>query len=610
MGSSPKGTLTHEEDASANVKLDSWKEIAAYIGRDPRTVQFWEKLEGFPVHRLNHNARASVYAYTAEIDAWLQARSGAKAPAAQNPPEDVASPVSSAAAAHLVVWIGAALVCACLLAAWVWSARSRQHPAPTAPPESILAVLPFQNQTSTDDSLADEMTGSVIADLGRIGKVQVIAPFSVMGFKGSHLPLPEIAAQLHAPLLLQGTVAQVGDRIQATVELIGAQGAVHLWGSTYSRQAGNTAPVADEIASAIAVDVTRRITGSAPRVVLAPKTVDPRARHLYLAARFYWNQRDLPGLQQAISLYGQALKIDPKYAAAYAGQAEAYDLMTDGGAMTDGQAFRTAKAAARRALAIDPDSSEAYSALAFATYRQDWKFGEAEEYFRKAIDLDPDSAVAHQWYGEFLGDLRRFDASIAELRKAKDLDPLSPMVGCDLADGYLHAGRLREADAELRRVLELYPDFLYAHLYRLSVALRAGDFATAQSEAQIYAARSGERTPAQVVEIERLAAAGKMAEARVALHRLIANNHVMPYSAAQLYFVTGQTEQGYAVLEEAYRQHSWWLVTMLVDPGFAPVRTQPRFLDVARRVGLPVGANPALIASDASPALSAPPNRP
>jgi tetratricopeptide (TPR) repeat protein len=265
--------------------------------------------------------------------------------------------------------------------------------------------------------------------------------------------------------------------------------------------------------------------------------------------------------------------------------------MTDRGVISNDEAFRRARAAAATALSLDPGSAEAYNALAMAVYRQDWDFAGAEQYFQKAIQLDPNYAVAHQWYGEFLGDMRRFDASIAELKKARELDPLSPMVSCDLADGYIHAGRLVEADSELNRVLELYPDFYSAHQYRLALEIEEQKFDEAQSDASVLANRTGDDSVLKVVEIHRLVAEGDLAAARSLLARVLAaprkGSGFSPYTLAGLYFVTGQTDAGYQNLEKAYRDHSWWLVTMLVDPGLETVRNQSRFLDVARRVGFP-----------------------
>jgi TolB-like protein/tetratricopeptide (TPR) repeat protein len=590
MGPESKARLITPE-ASASVRLNSWKEIANYLDRDPRTVQLWEKSEGLPVHRLNHQTRASVYAYSGEIDAWLRGRSNLAGGEAAEKLESESAPEPKGQRST-GMYILTVLALAATLAASFWIGLRQKAAARSSAP--VLAVLPFQNQTSTDDFLVDGLTDELIADLGRIGKIQVIAHHSSMQFKGRQLTLPQVAAELHATLALEGTVAQAGNQTQVTVELLDAVNNTHLWGATYTRQAGDMVALQDEIASRIAIEVTQKVTGSVPQAVFPARAVDPNARKAYLEGRFYWNQRDLPGMQKAISSFGHAISIDPKYVPAYSGLAESYDLMTDRGILSDAEAFQRAKTAAQTALSLDPDSAEAYNALAFATYRQDWDFARAEQYFQKAIELNPNYAVAHQWYGEFLGDLRRNDESIAELRKAKDLDPLSPMVGSDLADGYLHAGRVVEAGDELKRVLDLYPDFLYAHLYRISLDTGQSDFAAAEAEAQVILKRTGDATPLQMVEIRRLVSQGNMDQARSEVRRLLSSRQgatFNAYSVAQLDFAIGQDDAGYAALEKAYRDHSWWLVTMLVDPGFSPVRNQPRFLDLARRVGLPVASN-------------------
>jgi len=604
MGTIPKIRAT----ASAvhpSVKLNSWKEIASYLDRDPRTVQLWEKFEGLPVHRLTHRARASVYAFTGELDAWLQARSGQSA--AEPVPETLSIPAGIPARTLLrarpYLWAGAALAFAGLLAAGLWAVKA--HSASPPVPNGMIVVLPFENQNSSDDLLVDGLTDSLIADLGRSGGIQVISRRSVMPFKGSHLPLPQIAAQLHAALALEGTVAQVGNEWRVTVELLDAAQDRYLWGATYTRRTDEILSREDELASAIATAVTLKLTGAAPPLALDSTTAaNPQARQAYLTGRFYWNQRDLPGLQKAVSYFNQAIAIDAKYAPAYAGLADSYDLMTDRGGLPTQEAFHRAKAAAQAALAIDPGSAEAYNALAVATCRQDWDFAAAEHDFKKAIELDPNYAVAHQWYGEFLGDLRRFDQSIAELKKARELDPLSPMVGADLADGYLHAGRYAEAEAELQRILDLYPDFVPAHRYLATVLVVQSKFDQAASEARIYLQQSGDETLLQSVEIHRLVAVGKLDEARVEVRRLLGGKSGAAFDAYQragFYFTTGETDAAYTALQDAYRERSWWLVTMLVDPGFDGIRSQPRFQDLARRVGLPIdgpaGSGDSVIAS-------------
>lgn len=248
MGISVKGRFAPLALRAA-AKLSSWKQIAAYLERDPRTVQLWEKQTGLPIHRLNHNSRATVYAYTSEIDTWIEARSGQKPEAVEEEPEPQGAYPFSWWKRPFLTGSIVALGLAALLAGWFVSVRgSRGEPAGSA---ALLAVLPFENQTS-DDSLADSVTERIIADLRRIGKVRVISHQAVLEFKGSHTPAPQISAQLHTPLLLQGTVAEVGTQLQVTVELLGDSGSVHQWGATYSRNGGTQMASGDEIASAIA----------------------------------------------------------------------------------------------------------------------------------------------------------------------------------------------------------------------------------------------------------------------------------------------------------------------------------------------------------------------
>jgi len=588
-------------ETRTTVKLNSWKEIAAYLDRDPRTVQMWEKNEDLPVHRLAHRARASVYAFTGEIDAWLLARSRAAAVAPEAGPEPPASlespPVATTTlaerlGAHPYLWAGVALGFAALLAVGLWGVKvhSAGQLAERGGQRGMIVVLPFENQNSPDDLVVDGLTDSLIDALGRSKGIQVISRRSVMPFKGSRLPLPQIAARLHAALALRGTTAKVGNEWRVTVELLDAMEDRHLWGATFTRRTDEMLSREDELASAIASAVTMRLTGAAPPAENGTAAANPLARQAYLTGRFYWNQRSQADLEQAVSYFEQAIAVDKQYAPAYVGLADSYDLMSLG-SMPAQEAFQRAKSAAQQALSVDPSAAEAYNALAMATYRQDWDFAAAERDFKKAIELDPNDSIAHQWYGEFLGDLRRFDQSIAELKKAKELDPLSPMVGCDLADGYLHAGRGAEAEAELHRIIDLYPDFVPAHSYLGSVLIEDGKFDEAMTEAQFYRQKTGDGSLVQSVEIHRMAAAGKVEEARAEVRRLLNGKSGAGFSSYQkagLYSATSQTNAAYAALEDAYRERSWWLVTMLVDPGFDGIRDQPQFQDMARRVGLPV----------------------
>jgi TolB-like protein/Flp pilus assembly protein TadD len=574
--------------ASPKTRLNSWKEIASYLGRDARTVQLWEKQEGLPIHRHTHQARASVYAYPAELDAWLKMRTAEKTAGVASQSHE-AEEIRKATLPGILWRLAVVVLLVGILGAGFWFVTNRR--IVTKPPTGVLAVLPFENLSPSEDLLADGLTDVLITDLGRDGKIQVISRRSAMQFKGQHLPLPQIASKLHAALVLEGTVTRSGDTMRITAQLLDAAQDRSIWTASYGRKTNDVLAFQDEIAATIASAVTQKLTGTVLPTSTSSQAVDPRARLAYLTGRHFWDQRDEPGLRKAIAYFQQAVNIDPHYAPAYAGLADSYNLIAGGRVPSSAGTFSQAKAAAQRALSLDPSSAEAYNSLAFATYRQDWDFNRADQYFRKAIELNPNYAVAHQWYGEFLGDMRRFDQSIAELLKARELDPLSAMVGCDLADGYLHAGRIAEAETELKRIQNLYPDFAPAHDYLVGLYSKMSNFAAAEGEAQAYFKLTGEEAPLQIVRIQRETATGSMDQARRNVSLLLngkSGSRFCSYQKAQIFFATGQKEAGYAALEEAYHERSWWLVTMLVDPGFDSVHQEPRFRDLAKRVGLAV----------------------
>lgn len=575
-------------------RLDSWKDIAGYFQRDIRTVQLWEKKEALPVHRHEHGGRSSVYAYAEELDAWLHTRDRGREADPEGQPE--ADQISPSRPRAVVWWITTAILFAGT-AGFIWI-RHEMHPQPRPPATSMLVVLPFTNLTqapspAATDFLADGLTDDLITDLGRSRQITVMGSRTTMRLRGRHDPVREIAEQLHAGLILDGSVAQQGETVRVTAQLLDATSDRQLWAGSYSRAQADVMMLQDEIAAEIAGDVIETLTGSRSRMQVALRPVNPQARIDTLTGHYLWEQRDEADMRRAIGYFHQAIALDSGYAPAWVGLADSYDLMAVWGKMPSAQAFPEARSSAEMALSLDPNSAEAYNSLAFEVYRYEWDFAGADEDFRKAIALNPDYSVAHQWYGEFLGDLRRFDESIAELRRAKDLDPLSAIVGSDLADGYFHAGRYAEAEAELRRILALYPKFAPAHSYLATVCAAEGHSDCAEKELQTYAELSGDSLSVKIFQLHREALAGQTNEAREALNSLLqtrAGRELLPYQKAQLYFDVEETDEGYAELETAFQQRSWWLVTLMVDPGFEKERSQPRFVALERRVGLPVDA--------------------
>ena len=581
--------------------LDSWKEIAAYLKRDLRTVQRWEQGEGLPVHRHLHGKQGSVYAFRKEIDAWLAGRQPAAniAPAAAQQTDEVTAPDSvpitkpSKAGQRSVAIYTAAGILAVLLAsagflAWQKFLRRR---SPMTGQSETLAVLPFEDLSAghREGYVADGLTDDLITDLGRSGQFPIISRTSVMKFKDSREPLAQIAQALHANLIIEGTILRSGDRVRITAQLIDASNDHHVWADRYEANFQNVLTLQDDVAGDIVTAVEEKLTGNVA-ARQPPRPVNREARVAYLTGRFYWNKRDEAGLKEAIKYFDQAIAKDSNYAAAYSGLADSYNLLSVWGSLTPNEAFPEARKDALKAIQLDPDSAEAYTSLAFETYRYEWDFSGAEKDFQKAIVLNPNYATAHQWYGEFLGDIRRFDQGIAELRKAQQLDPLSPIVGSDLAACYIHAGRNQEAVAVLREVLARQPDFSVAHAYLSAAYQNEGDYSDSAKEQTLYIRLSGDTEGDPAARIHREWASGKKQQARRDMETFLAGTKEGRFGyvqMAQMYMSVGDKDKAFACLNKAYKEHSWWLVTMEVEHAFDPLRNDPRFQQLEHRVGLP-----------------------
>jgi TolB-like protein/tetratricopeptide (TPR) repeat protein len=573
------GRSPEQPGATVHTRLDSWKEIAVYLRRDVRTVQAWEKKEGLPVHRHTHSARASVYAYAGELDAWLKDRrvtSPEPAAPVVSPPRRRSMPLllsAGAAVAGGLVVLG--------LAVWARSHRLAVVRQPT------LAVLPFESLSadSNDALVADGLTDDIITELGRSSQIAVISRRSVAQFKGTHMPLQQVARMLNANLVLEGTIAHAGKTVRITAQLIDAGTDHHLWAESYERDSVNVLSLQDEVTGAVSTAILEKLTGHGMPAERAVRLVDPDVRLAFLTGRFFMAKRDEPGLTRAVVYFRQALRGDSTYGPAYAGLADCYNLLGTFGFLPEKQAFPAARAAALRAIRLDSTSAEAYNSLAFETYRYDWDFASAEKNFKYAVRLNPSYATAHQWFGEFLGDLRRTDEAITESRRAVELDPLSAIARSDLGLVYLHVGHYAEASAELHHVLALYPDFALAHSYLGGVYIETGHLDQARVE-------EGRAVPAidDGLAIEDAWAAGKTDEVRArtdVLTRRANAGHYSFITLAHLHARLGDYAAAQAALERSFQQHEWMLVTLKVDPYFAHMRDDPRFRDLIRRIGIP-----------------------
>jgi TolB-like protein len=437
-------------------RLDSWKEIAAYLNRDVTTVQRWEKREGMPVHRHVHDKRGSVYALNPELDAWLQSR-GPSVEEDDNKPEAgeaAAFPKGNQghrAAARAHRWLAlAAIAAAGLLAAAYLAYRGRTQLA-AQPMIKSLAVLPLKNLSgdATQEYFADGMTEALITDLGKIRAPRVISRQSVMRYKDSKKPLQEIARELNVDAVLEGAVQRSGDRVRVSMRLEQVSPESQLWANQYNRDIRDVLRLQDEIARTVTDEIQIELTSQERALLSSARSVDPEAHDDYLRGRYqmsqlfaHWNSSTSVSfsegvedhVQLAIGYFKQAIQRDPAYALPYAGLADAYlTLGSPWGPNSPRQILPQARAAATKALQLDPSLGEVHFSLAEISELYDWNWPEADQEYRTALKLSPNDAELHLEYGRFLQAVRRDDEVFPQMEYAMQLDPFDPRTRLSIA---------------------------------------------------------------------------------------------------------------------------------------------------------------------------------
>ena len=471
----------------------------------------------------------------------------------------------------------------------VWKVQSWKHPPVVI---RSLAVLPLESLSSdaSQDYFADGMTDELISDLGQISALRVISRTSVMAYKHARKPLPQIARELNVDAVVEGTVLRSGDRVRITAQLIEAAADQHLWSQSYEGELRNTLALQNQVASAIADQIRISLNPQEQAALKTAKVVDPEAYQSYLKGRFFWNKRTADGLQAALAYFNQAIEEDPKYAQAYSGLADTYALLGDWqyAVMTAKEALPKAKAAAVKALDLDSTLGEAHNSLAFCLDGFDWDLESGGEEFRRAIELNPGYATAHHWYAWHLALLRRYDEAIAEMKKAQILDPLSLIIDADLAELLALAHSYDESIIQSRKAIEMDPNFALAHNQLAQAYLQKHMNEDAVAELQKAVQLSG-GSPTCIANLARAyVASGKRNEAEKLL-RDLKNRSTPGYSHASeiavIYASLGDTDQAMSWLQKGYEER--FNPGVLLRPGFDPLRSDPRFQDLASRVGLP-----------------------
>src|SRR5438105_1285376 len=374
-----------------------------------------------------------------------------------------------------VVVIGAAVSIGLLLLERYSASTPRPSEAATELPQKSIAVLPFDNLSPDPDNayFCEGVHDEILTRLAKVADLKVISRTSTQQFKSAPDNLPQIAKQLGVAHILEGSVQKAGDQVRVNVQLVNGLNDAHLWADTYDRKLNDIFAVESEIAKAITDTLQAKLSGSEQHAIAARPTENTEAHQLYLKGRFFWNKRTGNDLQKSIDYFQQAIAIDPNYALAYAGVADAYVFLPGYNAGTPRNCYPKAVAAAKKALELDDNLAEAHTTLALAIWYHDFDSSQANREFQRALELNPNYAIAHQQYGNnTLSALGRFDDAIAEGKRAVELDPLSLVINTDLGTDYYFARRYDEAIAQLRKTLEMDPGFYYAHV-NLGWALEA-----------------------------------------------------------------------------------------------------------------------------------------
>jgi TolB-like protein/tRNA A-37 threonylcarbamoyl transferase component Bud32 len=489
-------------------------------------------------------------------------------------------------------WIAASAVLAVLAVVAILT-RGGRSPA-SAVPGAIrsIAVLPLDNYSadSTQDYFAEGMTDELTSDLATISQLRVTSRGSAMQFKGSHRPpTPEIARALDVDALVEGSVTRVGDEVRINAQLIDARADRHIWAQTFERKSGDVLALQAELASAIASAINVQLTPREQSRLFTARSVNPAAHDAYLKGRYFFNRPSDENLEKAIAQFDTAVRMSPTFAPAYSGLSDAYTWAAfNEGFISAADANPLAKETAERAVALDSMSAEARTSLGVFKGWFDYDWDGSERELRQAIALNPNYAFAHDQLGLILAIVGRFDEAIAEGRRAMALDPLSPSILVDAACPYIYSRRTAQAVELDRKAADLDPTFYLPSFQDGQMALYAGDVRKAIAK---FGESRALGAPAFVTAYLAYAQAqsGDRAGAMAALgelRRISPGGTVAPYNLALLYLGLGDHARALDYLEQAYVANSQQLVWLKVDQTFDPLRSEPRFVALMKRLNL------------------------
>ena len=476
------------------------------------------------------------------------------------------------------------LVAALSVTTILWLRRSA-----AAIPIRSIAVLPLRNLSSDPEEkyFSEGLTDELITRLASLPGLRVISYTSALQYEGSHKPLSQIAKELNVEAVLEGSVLRAGGRVRITAQLIEASTDRHLWAGSYEREQRDILTLQNEVTRDIADHIQLSLDPASRQRLAAAPPLDPQAHEDYLRGRYYWSRRTAADLNTATGYFEHAIALDPNYARAYAGLADSYAMLGAYRVARQDDVIPKARAAALKALELDEQLPEAHTSLAVIAQNYDRDWATAEREYRRAIELDPNYATAHHWYAEFLAVQGRFDEAFAEIERARQLDPLSLIIGADRGAILYYDRQYDRSIEQFRAVLERDPDFPRAH-FVVFPCVEKGEFDEAMAYINRWK-REGDQTSNLMLLTLVYARSGRRAQALRALRELEQMNREQapdPVSLAEAYIALDRKQEAFASLQHAYAEHAASLINLKVSPYYDPLRSDPRFQELLRQMNL------------------------
>jgi len=489
-------------------------------------------------------------------------------------------------------WIIGAALLAIALTLGLVVAKSRVKSA-SAPNRVMLAVLPFENLSDDpqQEYFSDGLTEETITDLGELSpqNLGVIARTSMMRYKHTDKTLDQVGHELGVDYILEGSARRDAQRVRISAQLIRVKDQTHVWAQSYDRDVGDFLGVQKDLGAAIAEQV--RVSLGPGRKSARAVQFDAEAYDDFLKGQYLRNKFNPQAVKKSIEFYQRALERDPAYAPAYAGLAESYEVLLDLSVLTPTEAFPRSDAAARKAVELGPEDSDCHSALGWQFLAYDRDFVGAEREFRRAIELNPSNSEAHEGLAWYLAIRKQSDASLAEVRKARETDPLSPIMNADIGNMLFYAGQREEAVQQLRAAISLDPDFPASHYYLIKIYQSRGSYEEAFQEFLKLQSLIGQFSDKNIADIKSIhEKSGWKGALRNVLATMLsdrsAGKYVSAYDIAELQLAIGEDEKTIEWLGKAADEHANQVIFLHLDPRFKRLHSNPRFQNLLRRVGV------------------------